>query len=170
MGWPRHRHCRRLLALLLFALAAAPPGREPGAPSPGDAHLQHSLGAHRHLWWITNLSDRYFVTYMVGLMSTVLMASIPMTITLVSAIFIQAWQISAFEKDKQQSARFFHGLSLLLHLGVFAASGILLHQAHHPDLCPKTLCPGAMSPFDLAVSFSCLVTFLGTVYNTAKRT
>ncbi len=128
-------------------------------------------------WWITNLSDRYFVTYMVGLDVNGLYNvayKIPMMITLVSAIFIQAWQISAFgEKDKQQSARFFSTVFRCYYTLVFsAASGILLliKPITRILVSKDFFMSWRYVPFlILAVSFSCLVTFLGTVYNTAKK-
>ncbi len=128
-------------------------------------------------WWITNLSDRYFVTYMVGLDVNGLYNvayKIPMMITLVSAIFIQAWQISAFgENNEEEGARFFSTVFRSYYTLVFcAASGILLliRPITQILVAKEFFESWRFAPFLLlAVSFSCLVTFLGTIYNTAKK-
>jgi len=128
-------------------------------------------------WWVVNLSDRYFVTYMVGLDINGLYNAaykIPMMITLVSAIFIQAWQISAFgEYKKSDGGRFFSTVFRSYYTLVFlAASGIILM------IKPITIVLVSEEfylswryvPFlVLGVSFSCLVTFLGTIYNAVKK-
>ncbi len=170
--------CSALLLILLLRLYRFfQPGRF--KPSVTREMLAYSipLVPTAIFWWITNLSDRYFVTYMVGLDVNGLYNvayKIPMMITLVSAIFIQAWQLSAFgEKDKKESARFFSTVFRCYYTLVFsAASGILLL------IKPITRILVAKDFYEswryvpfliLAVSFSCLVTFLGTVYNTAKK-
>ena len=128
-------------------------------------------------WWITNLSSRYFVTYMVGLEANGLYSAagvIPRMITLVSTIFIQAWQISAFtEYNSAAGERFYSTVFRSYYTLIFlAASGIILMV--------KPIMMVLVSPyfFDswryvpllvLAVGFSCLVTFLGTIYNAHKR-
>ena len=128
-------------------------------------------------WWVTNLSSRYFVTYMVGLEANGLYSAagaIPRVITLVSTIFIQAWQISAFTEHGSLAAqRFYSTVFRSYYTLIFlAASGIIL--------LVKPIMMVLVSPafFEswryvpllvLAVGFSCLVTFLGTIYNAHKR-
>lgn len=128
-------------------------------------------------WWVTNLSDRYFVTEMCGDRLNGLYNisyEIPMVITLVSTIFTQAWQISAFtEYQSAEGEKFYSSVFKSYYTFIFlAASGIimlirpvtkiLVHEDYYDSwqYVPFLL---------LAVSFSCLVTFLGTVYNAAKK-
>ncbi|WRS28600.1 oligosaccharide flippase family protein [Oscillospiraceae bacterium MB08-C2-2] len=127
-------------------------------------------------WWITNLSDRYMVSYMVGLEANGLYSAaykIPTMITLVSAIFIQAWQISAFsEYEGEENVRFFSNVFRTYCTFIFmAASGLILliRPITKILLAPEYYSSWQYAPFlILAVSFSCLVTFLGTIYNAAK--
>lgn len=128
-------------------------------------------------WWVTNLSDRYFVTYLCGEHINGLYTiayRIPTMITLVSAVFTQAWQLSAFSEYKSaEGERFYSTVFRSYYTFVFlAASGIILLIK---PLMTILLDPGYFEswvyvPFlVLAVSFSCLVTFLGAVYNAAKK-
>ena len=128
-------------------------------------------------WWVTNLSDRYFISYMLGVDANGLysMASkIPTMITLVSAIFTQAWQIAAFsDYDDKERAKFYSTVFQGYYIFIFlAASGIILLAK------PLITIIAAASYYEswqyipflvLAVSFSCFVTFLGSVYNAAKK-
>lgn len=128
-------------------------------------------------WWVTNLSSRYFVTFMVGLEATGLYSAagaIPRMITLVSTIFIQAWQISAFTEYKSEEGEKFYSTVFRSYytLIFLAASGIILlvKPIMMVLVSPAFYESWRYVPFlVLAVGFSCLVTFLGTVYNAHKR-
>jgi O-antigen/teichoic acid export membrane protein len=128
-------------------------------------------------WWVINLSDRYFVAYMVGVEVNGLYTvayKIPTMITVVSAIFTQAWQISAFDEyQSEQGERFYSNVFRSYYTFVFlAASAIILLIKPITSLlvAPEFWESWRLSPFlVLAVSFSCLVTFLGTIYNAAKK-
>ena len=128
-------------------------------------------------WWVTNLSNKYFVTYMVGLEATGLYGAagvVPRVITLVSTIFIQAWQISAFTEYKSaQGEKFYSTVFRSYYTLVFlAASGIILlvQPIMRVLVSPYFFESWQYIPFLLlAVAFSCLVTFLGTIYNAHKR-
>ena len=53
-------------------------------------------------WWITNVSDRYMVTAMISASANGLYAAaykIPTVVTLISGIFIDAWQMSAVTEN-----------------------------------------------------------------------
>ncbi|MFR1215251.1 MAG: lipopolysaccharide biosynthesis protein [Acutalibacteraceae bacterium] len=57
------------------------------------------------LWWIVSVSDRYVITYVVGPEANGLYAAaykIPTIIVLVSTIFMNAWQVSAFAETKDK--------------------------------------------------------------------
>ena len=128
-------------------------------------------------WWITNLSDHYLVDAITGEAANglyVISYKIPTMITLVSTIFIQAWQVSAFsEEDPKERDRFFStvlgGYQTLIFL---AASGLILliRPITKILVAPEYYESWRHVPFlVLALSFSCLVTFLGTIYNVAKH-
>lgn len=130
-------------------------------------------------WWVTNLSDTFFVKRICGSDINGLYTvayKIPMMITMVSAIFTQAWQLSAFTEYKNaEGERFYATVFKSYYTFIFlAASGIILL------IKPITYVLVSKSgnfqeswqyvPFlVLAVSFSCLVTFLGSVYNAARK-
>ena len=64
------------------------------------------------IWWITNVSDRFVVTYIKGSAENGLYSAaykIPTLITLVATVFIEAWQFSAISdsKDGEDRNRFF---------------------------------------------------------------
>jgi len=62
-------------------------------------------------WWITNVSDRYMVTYFLGEGQNGLYTAaykIPTLLTLVTGVFSEAWQFSAVKEDDQdERAKFY---------------------------------------------------------------
>lgn len=76
------------------------------------------------MWWVMNVSDRYFIMYFLGLSSNGLYAvatKIPTLLSIVSSVFMQAWQISAIEEknsiDKNNFySSVFNNLSAILLL------------------------------------------------------
>lgn len=128
-------------------------------------------------WWITNVSDRYMVTYMLSAAENGLYAvayKIPTIITMLSTIFTQAWQISAItEYDDEQTNIFYTNVFKSYQSFIFmVASAIFL------IIIPMTQIMADKQYFDswqyvpfliLSVVFSCLVQFLGSVYMAAKK-
>ena len=128
-------------------------------------------------WWVTNASDRYFVLYMCGKKVNSLYtaaASVAGMLVIVSSVFTQAWQLSAYtEYETREGERFFSMVFKSYYTFVFlAASGIMLLAK---PLTVPLMGPGFSEAWQyipllvLAVSFSCLVTFLGSIYNAAKK-
>ncbi len=128
-------------------------------------------------WWITNVSDRYMVTYILGNAANGLYAvsyKLPTIITLLSGVFIDAWQLSAVsEQDKHQREEFFSMVFSNYQSVVFlAAFGIMLFSKLLTRIlvAPDFFTSWQYMPFLLmATTFSCFVTFLGTVYMVEKR-
>lgn len=63
------------------------------------------------LWWITNSSDRFFVTAFLGAAANGIYAvayKFPSLLTTVSTIFTQAWQLSAIKEDRAEDREQFH--------------------------------------------------------------
>lgn len=129
-------------------------------------------------WWITTASDRYVITYFCGAAANGLYSAankLPALLTLVSAIFYQAWQISAISESGQGSSttRFY---SEVLHyyqtLLLLAASGLIMLSKPLVTLMFAPEFAGSLQyvPFlTMAQVFSTLVTFLGTFYMVAKK-
>lgn len=128
-------------------------------------------------WWITNVSDRYLVTYMIspeanGLYS--MAYKIPTIITSVSQIFMQAWQMSAFTETSEKSkTRFFSTVfnsyqSIVFLVGsvvivcIKLITRILVSEAYYESWRYVPL-------LVMSVIFTCFVSFLGSVYMSAKK-
>lgn len=129
-------------------------------------------------WWIVSVSDRYMVTYFHGDAANGMLAiahKIPSLLTIVSAIFYQAWQLSAVSEagHGRQTSRFYSDTySYYTTLLFCAASGIIMlirpitgvlyDAAYHSSW--------QYVPFlVVAEVFSSLVTFLGSFYMVSKR-
>lgn len=123
-------------------------------------------------WWITNVSDRYMVTWMMDKSEGGLYAiayKIPNIVILVSSVFISAWQMSAvIEKDSRDRDRFFgrvfRSYQSLLFL---AGSGLVLLVKPLTRLLTSDSYYKAwqyMPILILATVFTCFVSFLGSVY------
>jgi O-antigen/teichoic acid export membrane protein len=128
-------------------------------------------------WWITNVSDRYMVSYMVGHDVNGLYSAaykIPTLLTLICMVFIEAWQFSAVsESDEKERADFFtevfaayQGLMFMaasaLVLFAKVATLILLDKSYYDSW-------QYIPPLALAMVFSGLVTFMGSVYLVKKK-
>lgn len=129
------------------------------------------------LWWVVNVSDRYFVKYMEGNAANGLYAAsykIPTILTLVSAIFLDAWQISAVSENKSKSRNEFYSVIFKSFQGaIFVAGSVLIITA---KLVTKILL--AESYYDswqyiptliFATVFSCFVVFMGNIYLAQKK-
>jgi O-antigen/teichoic acid export membrane protein len=129
-------------------------------------------------WLITDLSDRFMVTYFCGEGTTGIYAAaykIPTIVTLLSGIFLQAWQFSAVitSSDEEESRRFygqvFSAFLSVVMLGgavlILASrwlTGLLLAESYFDArLYMPTLIAAAV--------LEALVSFLATVYMVKKR-
>ena len=131
------------------------------------------------IWWITNVSDRFMVSYMCGLGENGLYSAaykIPTVIALVAGVFNEAWQLSAISesKDREEVSNFFAEIferyQAILVLGCSflipftpLATRILLDDSY---FTAWTFMPVLL----IATVFSSLVTFIGTIYTVKKRT
>ncbi len=129
-------------------------------------------------WLITDLSDRYLVTYFRGSdVNGVYSAAykIPTIVNLISGIFLQAWQFSAVAAsvDEASCRKFYSNvyngfLSLVMigSSGLILLSGLLtkllLNQTYHEAwrYMPTLLCAAALEA---------IVSFLATVYLVRKK-
>lgn len=128
-------------------------------------------------WWITNVSDRYIVAFMLGTQANGLYAisyKIPTIVILISSIFIEAWQMSAItENNKGHRERFFTNVFKSYSSIIFiTSSGLILLV----KVITKVLVADSFYrswqyvPFlVMATTFSCLVTFLGSIYLVEKK-
>ncbi len=131
-------------------------------------------------WWITNVSDRYMLTFLLsenGEAVTGLYTAaykIPTLLTLVTGVFSEAWQFSAVrEDDPKERASFysnvfaaFQGIIFLGAVGVIAFSrifaSILFADSYYTawEFIPVLV---------ISSVFSSFVNFLSSVYMVKKR-
>lgn len=129
------------------------------------------------LWWVVNVSDRFFVQYMVSASANGLYSvayKIPTILSLVSHIFLDAWQISAVEENESNTRNKFYsnifssfqGAIFIVATFIIAFSKfitfILLDKSYYASW--------EYIPFlVLSTVFSCFVVFLGNIYLAEKK-
>ena len=129
-------------------------------------------------WLITDLSDRYMVTYFCGAdVNGVYSAAykIPTIVNLISGIFMQAWQFSAVASSSDEDAckqfysQVFRGFLSVICIGTAGLillsqwlTALLLNSAYYDarHYMPTLLC---------AAAIEALVSFLATVYMVRKK-
>ena len=129
-------------------------------------------------WWITSVSDRYLVEHICGGTVNGLYSvayKIPTLLTLLCAVFIEAWQLSAV-KDSTENAEqisffsnVFCGFQGLMFL---ACSGLIAFSQIGTDILFADSYAQAwvyIPVLLIATVFSALVTYLGSVYFVAKK-
>lgn len=130
-------------------------------------------------WWVTNSSDKFIVAYMLGNGKNGILTAaykIPTIIVLISNIFLDAWQMSAVMEEKGRAAFFTKVFKNYSALVFMAGSGIILTA--RPLMWLMTIVAKDEAyqtawmfiPFlAMATVFSCLVTFIGSVYTVEKK-
>lgn len=128
-------------------------------------------------WWITNVSDRYMVTYFLGEGQNGLYTAaykIPTLLTLVTGVFSEAWQFSAVkENDPEERAKFYSTVFSCFQAIIFVAGAcviafskvgakILFAESYYSawSFIPVLV---------MASVFSSFVNFLSSVYVVKKR-
>jgi O-antigen/teichoic acid export membrane protein len=128
-------------------------------------------------WWITSVSDRFFVTHFIGSAANGLYAAankVPQIIVILSNIFSDAWLIAAVSEDSISGRdHFFSKVFKSYQAIVFiTASGLIMCA----QLITRILVSDAfyaswqyMPVLVIATVFSCFVTFLQSVYFVEKK-
>ena len=128
-------------------------------------------------WWITDVSDRYLVTWMIGSEANGLYAvsyKIPTVIITLVGIFMDAWQISILtEKGALARRKFFAKVFSMYQSVVFVSASALIVFA---KVITRILVSDAFYEswryiplLILATCFSSFVTFFGTIYMVEKK-
>ncbi|MBQ8532050.1 MAG: polysaccharide biosynthesis C-terminal domain-containing protein [Clostridia bacterium] len=130
-------------------------------------------------WWITSVSDRYMVNGMIGSDANGIYTvsyKLPTVLTLVSSVFMQAWQFSAVtesEGDKKEHAKFFTQVWRSFQAVMFlAGSAIIAFAKPAIKLLAAKEYYGAWEYVPLlsvAMIFTAFVSFTGTVYVVNKK-
>lgn len=127
-------------------------------------------------WWINNMTSRYIIAYMLGEEYNGLFAvayKIPTIITLMSGIFMDAWQMSAVSDAPEKRSQFFSRVFLCYQaLICTVASGLVLFSKVITIILASDAFYGAWKYIPmllLSTVFSCMATFLGSVYMVEKK-
>lgn len=127
------------------------------------------------LWWVTNVSDRYLVSWMIGTEANGLYTvsyKIPTVVILVSSIFMEAWQISAVTEGEGRKAFFTKVFGAFQSVIFSAAAGLILFARPITQiLVSEAFYPSwQYIPFlVMSTTYSCLVTFMGSIYMVEKK-
>lgn len=128
-------------------------------------------------WWIGTSINRFFLTGILGVACSGLFAAaskIPSLLSMVYQVFLQAWQISAFQEAHDNPSVFFSRIYAVLRPVMFMASSalmlispwlayLLLQREFYQAW---TLIPMLL----IAILFNVLNSFVGTVYTTTMKT
>ncbi len=129
------------------------------------------------LWWVTDVSDRYMVAWMIDEAANGLYAvsyKIPNLLILISGIFMDAWQMSVLtEKSPLERQKFFSTIFSMYQSLIFVCGSLLIVFS---KVITRILVADSfyaswqyMPTLVLATALSCLVTFLGTIYVVEKQ-
>lgn len=129
-------------------------------------------------WWIMNVSDRYIVTYFLGLSATGLYAisyKLPSIISILNSIFYSSWQVSAIEEFNSEDRNKFYSVIFDLNftLIILMVSGLLLllKPIYSVWVAPDYFIAWRYSPFlILGVGISAFSSFYGVGYLATKNT
>ena len=130
-------------------------------------------------WWITSVSNRYMVNEIIGSDANGLYTvayKLPTILTLVSSMFMQAWQYSAVvedEGDREEHAKFFglvwtsfQAVMFLAASGVIAFTKPIMRILTDPDFYDSWKYVPLLS---VAMVFTAFASFMGTVYTLNKK-
>ncbi len=127
-------------------------------------------------WWITQMSDQFFITFMKGEAANGLYAAaykLPAIVTIFATIFTEAWQLSAVTDGQSQGRdRFFTRVFSAMSSVAFAIGGalIILSPIIMHFLAPKYEGAWRYVPIlVIATVFSSMVAFQNSVYMVEKR-
>lgn len=130
-------------------------------------------------WWITSVSDRYMVTGIIGSEANGIYTvsyKLPTVLTLVSSIFMQAWQFSAVtesENGEKEHTQFFSQVWSSFQAVMFLAGSAIIAFAK-PAIRLLTAKEYYSSweyvpLLAIAMIFTAFVSFTGTVYIVKKK-
>ncbi len=130
-------------------------------------------------WWITSVSDRYMVNGMIGSHANGIYTvsyKLPTLLTLVSTIFMQAWQFSAVSEDRTDDtarANFFSSVWRSFQAVMFLAGSLVIVFAKPAmKLLTTEEYYAAWQYIPLlsaAMVYTAFVSFLGSVYVVTKK-
>lgn len=128
--------------------------------------------------WIINISDRYMISYFLGLEANAPYSAankIPTILIIVANIFTESWQISAVEQEKEEGKERFFSHVGEVYLSIACVTGSALILSARVIMHILTPNPGYAMAWKyipvlvLATTFACLASFLNSIYVVQKR-
>lgn len=130
-------------------------------------------------WWITSVSDRYMVNGFIGSDANGIYAvayKIPTILTLLSGIFMEAWQFSAVSEShgsRREHIRFYSKVWCSFQSMLFVAAAVIVAFAK-PEIkllaAPEYYSAWIYVPvLAAAMVFSSFVSYVGSVYMVEKK-
>ncbi|WP_314065874.1 oligosaccharide flippase family protein [uncultured Vagococcus sp.] len=133
---------------------------------------------HSLMWWVINAASRFLIIYFLSTAANGLFAvasKIPTILNVIYSIFIQAWQVSAFEEfESSDNEGFYSNVFQYLSTAILIVASVILLVVK-----PLTMIIASPAFFEswnivplllLATVFSCFSTFYGTIYTAAMKT
>ena len=129
------------------------------------------------MWSITNVSDRFFVTYYMGESQNGIYSvayKLPTIISVISAIFTQAWQLSAIgERESDDREQFYSNIFKSYQTIVFLAAGgilLLIQPLMHLLVSDAFFEAWQYTPLlVVSVVFSCFSSYFASFYMASKK-
>lgn len=130
------------------------------------------------MWWIINSSTRYLILYFCGATENGLYAvanKIPTVLTMLTTIFQQAWQLSAFEEYESEDKKFFFSETFQYYYQ-FLFIGVAIITPFVRPILTKVIDSAYIASWKivpfliLAVIYQSFSSFLGTNYTAAMKT
>ncbi len=130
------------------------------------------------MWWIMNISDRFMITYFIGLSATGLYAvanKLPGLLSIVENIFYQAWQVTALNMmNKEERDEFYSSIInkylMLLIIGVISLLAIIRPFIYYLFDSEYFSSWVAVAPLLIAILFHAMAGILGSFYTVFKET
>lgn len=130
------------------------------------------------MWWLIVASSRYFIRYFIGIDANGLFAvasRIPSIITIITQVFMQAWQLSAIEEfENENKSDFYTNVFNILSVTLFIFTSliiVILKVGFNILFSEEFFVAWTVAPFLLlGAVFSSFSGFLGTNYIAAKST
>ena len=130
------------------------------------------------MWWINNVSDRYFIKYYLGVGAVGIYGiayKFPTLIATLNGIFFKAWEISAIEEfDSKDKEKFYSNIFNKLAIFMFVSSSLLIaiiRPLIEIIISGEFVQSWRYAPFLLlSAVFSSLSGFLGSIYTASKKT
>lgn len=130
------------------------------------------------MWWITNSSDRYLVSYMVSVAANGIMSvsyKIPSILSIVISVFMSAWQISVVDEfNTREGKKFFNSIykKFVVASLIFTSLLIIFSELFATFMYAKEFFSAwkYSAILLLGFNFHAIAGFLGTAFTSVKNT